>query len=262
MKKSIIIFIISFVFIFNNIKTCDFGSPDPETQLLLFSKAIAENKITFDIKNEFPDGFIILQRLINDNRIDLDLAYKVAEKFLEYGIDINTYGSPPVYRGNALDNAVVEGDLNSVKLLISLNADVNIGRKSKNDIPLIQACRAKLSNTPRIKNYEEIVKLLIEAGADLNYQAYGGRTALIKAAIRNQPRIVFLLLINGADTTLKDQLGKTFFDYAKEKPEVLEAFEKFKKYKKAKRQQVYDTIPTMPDVLVDMISEYDLKKIE
>src|SRR5690606_10847031 len=55
-------------------------------------------------------------------------------------------------------------------------------------------------------------ELLIEAGADLNFQNNDGSTALISAAFFGHPEIVQLLLNAGADRTIKNKYGATAFD--------------------------------------------------
>ena len=62
----------------------------------------------------------------------------------------------------------------------------------------------------------EIVKLLLDAGADANARAQDGITALMLAAMSGNAETVSLLLDAGADASVIDAVGKTAWDYAKE----------------------------------------------
>lgn len=58
----------------------------------------------------------------------------------------------------------------------------------------------------------EMAKILIDAGADLNFRNNEGSTALISAAFFGRPEIVKLLLDNGADKTIKNNYGATAYE--------------------------------------------------
>ena len=59
----------------------------------------------------------------------------------------------------------------------------------------------------------EIVKLLLNAGADIDKQNNGDYTALICAALENNRKIVELLLDYGADEFILNNIDKSFYDY-------------------------------------------------
>ena len=63
---------------------------------------------------------------------------------------------------------------------------------------------------------------------------HNGLTPLHYAAGNGKVEIVKLLLLKGADTTMKDKKGNTVVDYAKQfrKTDVVEVIEKFKGQKK------------------------------
>lgn len=62
----------------------------------------------------------------------------------------------------------------------------------------------------------EIVKMLVEAGADINARrkAYFKSTALMEAGVRNDPELVQWLLDHGADLKMQDTLGDTPLNWA------------------------------------------------
>jgi ankyrin repeat protein len=57
-----------------------------------------------------------------------------------------------------------------------------------------------------------MAKVLIDAGADLNFQNNDGSTALHTAAFFCRPEIVQMLLDKGADKTIKNSFGVTAYE--------------------------------------------------
>ena len=98
----------------------------------------------------------------------------------------------------SLHQAVADGDVERVKLLISKGADVN-AKDEEEQTPLHHATRA--ANT-------EVVQLLVEAGADVNAKDNRGRTPL-RLAGRYEPDTVRLLIEAGADVNVKYNRGMT-----------------------------------------------------
>jgi ankyrin repeat protein len=60
----------------------------------------------------------------------------------------------------------------------------------------------------------EIIKLLLDAGADINQRAGDGGTALHGAAGRGRNEVINLLVAKKADLTVKDTRGRTAADVA------------------------------------------------
>lgn len=58
----------------------------------------------------------------------------------------------------------------------------------------------------------EIVKILIDAGAEINIQNNDGSTALHTASFFCRPEIVAILLKKGADKTIKNNFGSTAYE--------------------------------------------------
>jgi len=66
-----------------------------------------------------------------------------------------------------------------------------------------------------VLGYEELAKLLIENGANVNSRNFNGATALIFAASFGRTAIATLLLECGADPSIKDDSGNMAMDHAK-----------------------------------------------
>lgn len=111
-----------------------------------------------------------------------------------------------------LHSAVVLGDLETIRQHIEAGSDLNVLEPSRASTPLITA--AAIGKT-------EAAKILIDAGADLDYQNNDGSTALYTAAFFCRVEIVKALLEKGADKNLKSNTGKTALEVAELPFEVL-----------------------------------------
>jgi NAD(P)-dependent dehydrogenase (short-subunit alcohol dehydrogenase family) len=105
--------------------------------------------------------------------------------------------------GVGLQQAVVEGDLETVLRLIEAGADMNERDPMGGSSPLLTA--ATFGRT-------EVARALIEAGADVNQQNNEGSTALLTAALFCRTEIVEALLANGADRSIRNFAGSTPLD--------------------------------------------------
>ena len=157
-------------------------------------------------------------------------------------------------------------------LLTNFNKNISKDFKEK---ALLEACRLNANKViffskfspPNIKDmyfgcesdYIEIIQLLINQDIDLNVKDITlGYTplmcAIICATFFNQDRIIWFLLINGADPNITNKDGKNFFDYAKHKPNVLDLYEEFIKQRK---KIIFDTISKEngfdQNMLVDLV---------
>ena len=99
-----------------------------------------------------------------------------------------------------IHTAVVTDNLSALKQHIDAGTNINEKDPYGGSSPLISA--ALFGKT-------EMAKLLIEAGADLNFQNNDGSTALNTAAFFCRPEIVKLLLSKGADKTIMNKYGAT-----------------------------------------------------
>ncbi len=123
-----------------------------------------------------------------------------------------------VYSESATDDlfaALEKNDIQKVRYLIAINADVNAKDPYASMTPLMMAA---------YDGYTEIAKLLIEKGAEVN--AKGGvdmdMTPLIYAASQDRIDMVKLLIENGANVNVKTKYGWTplFFAASRGKVDV------------------------------------------
>jgi len=101
--------------------------------------------------------------------------------------------------------AARNGHLNTLKLLLYSGAQVNLDAEDRGSNALFDSAL--------IRN-KEIVKVLIEAQADVNVQSKDGQTALIVVVGAGDEDIVELLVKAGADPDIKDALGVSARKYA------------------------------------------------
>jgi uncharacterized protein len=119
-----------------------------------------------------------------------------------------------------IHTAVVTDNREAVKQHIAAGTNMNEKDPFGGSSPLISAA---LFNKP------EIARILVDAGADINFQNNEGSTALHLAAFFCRPEIVKMLLDKKADKTIKNKYGSTAYEsvagpYADLKPtyEMLE----------------------------------------
>jgi ankyrin repeat protein len=148
---------------------------------------------------------------------------EIVKLLLDKGAEVNPkndYGFTPLMA--AADN----GYLEIVKLLLDKGADVNTKHKTGNTA-LIGAAERGFPRTglfpkkrtevnPQEQNNRmEIVKLLLDKGAEVNAKNENGYTALIAAAEFGRTEIVKLLLDRGADINARTNEGLTAIEQAK-----------------------------------------------
>lgn len=179
-----------------------------------------------------------LKNLLKENNTNINCQYKNGE--------------------TPLMTAVYMKNINAVKLLVENNADVNIQDNRKNspflyagangylDIVKLIYKKAKVNSVFNIyggnalipaseKGHKEMVKFLLENTAvNVNHINNLSWTALLEVTILgedtdNYAEISELLLKHGADINIKDNTGKTAYDYAKEKnmTKILNVFQKY-----------------------------------
>ncbi len=99
--------------------------------------------------------------------------------------------------------ATLAGDTDTVERLLEDGADPNVVHNT--NTALTYVARDGLT---------EVVQLLIDYDADVNWIDGEGVTPLILASFKDNVEIVQLLLEHGADITIKDQWNRTALDYA------------------------------------------------
>lgn len=111
------------------------------------------------------------------------------EKAKAPGIDIHT--------------AVLNGNVEALKQHLAAGTDINAKDPFGGSSPLITAC---------LFGKTAMATILIDAGADLNFQNNDGSTPLHTAAFFCRPELVTLLLKKGADKTIKNKYGQTAYE--------------------------------------------------
>jgi len=99
-----------------------------------------------------------------------------------------------------LIRAAEKNDILGVKMWLMAGANINAQEKLYGNTALVVASKY---------GYTEIVKLLLEAGADVNVKNKDGETALMKASYNGYTEIVKMLIDAGADVNIKDRYGTT-----------------------------------------------------
>lgn len=105
-----------------------------------------------------------------------------------------------------LMTAALYGHIGIIKLLLSMDADIN----AATTWGATALTRAAQDGKP------EIVKFLLANGANVNSTEYDGYTALSRAAMNGYSQIVKMLLLKGADVTIPTKHGHTALTLAEE----------------------------------------------
>ena len=126
---------------------------------------------------------------------------------------LSTGATPLLRAAKAGDNPV------AMKLLIAHHALIDLAN-SEGITPLMIAAGVGHGTNPSRARYQTdddaviAVKMLLDAGADLQRKAANQQTALHGAAFKGWTNTVRLLGENGADLQAQDKDGKTALDYA------------------------------------------------
>jgi hypothetical protein len=101
-----------------------------------------------------------------------------------------------------IHTAVITNNIVALEQHIAAGSNLNERDPFGGSSPLISAA---------VFGKPEAAKVLIDAGADLNFQNNDGSTALISAAYFCRPEIVKMLLDKGADKTITNKYGATAY---------------------------------------------------
>ncbi|KAL3249339.1 hypothetical protein ABHI18_011651 [Aspergillus niger] len=113
-----------------------------------------------------------------------------------------------VGQGAVLHIACRYGSLNMVRILAEAGADVNLAVPGGGETPLQAACNREVDGS-KLNDTLEIIRYLIQKGARVNDSGGNLRSALHKACLSSAPEVIKLLLDAGADTNCKDPVGRT-----------------------------------------------------
>lgn len=135
------------------------------------------------------------------------------KELIEQGADINATNEDGI---TILSVASLIGFSDTVKYLLSKNANPNIPSHLP---PLLNAVQW---------GYKDMVKLLLDAGAEVDKQAQDGRYALFVALDNEDYDMADLLLSHGANPLLTDDRGESALDAAKTAidPKAIELFKR------------------------------------
>jgi hypothetical protein len=125
-------------------------------------------------------------------------------------------GAMVIIPDTPLINAIWNGEMADVRILLAEGVDVNVVDGSTNSTALGEAVAA---------GNLELVQTLLDAGADANLRNSAGQTALMRLDDDGTVEIVLALIDAGAKVNLKDEDGDSALTVAaaEEKPDVLQA---------------------------------------
>lgn len=106
-------------------------------------------------------------------------------------------------RNAPLGRAVINGDINLVKLLIKLGADINRQNKGGNTPLMLAMINYTLGSIHKNCKHKEVVEYLLQQGADLSKKDIKGRNVLDIAKDNTIPEIVDLIRGKNSDTQEK-----------------------------------------------------------
>ncbi|KAF2688619.1 ankyrin [Lentithecium fluviatile CBS 122367] len=142
------------------------------------------------------------------------IDYAIANRYSRVACFLSSVSRPrlythPPHNPPPLIKAVWEGDLPTVRQLLSHRADINVSLSCPEKYPrctnpLIEALRSKC-----IRKVEITADLLLSKRADIDAQLYGGETALHIFASKGRSLIVEYLVKRNAKIDMRDDGGRT-----------------------------------------------------
>ncbi|MFZ4715110.1 MAG: ankyrin repeat domain-containing protein [Bacteriovoracaceae bacterium] len=165
---------------------------------LLFFCLVSYTFVVFAQKNKTI--FDIL--LENNESMDLETALKKNPKSVNLE---DKKWSTPLYL------SVQRNQVETTNLLLKHGANVNQILSDHENQTVIFHVNSESGNKLNTDNFE-ILKLLIESKADIDFKDKYGRTPLFIFAEKNQLKLIDYLLEKGANINSKDNSGKTVLD--------------------------------------------------
>jgi uncharacterized protein len=112
-------------------------------------------------------------------------------------------------KGELLRDAAIDGDVAQVRAVLD-------GPQPPKGAQIDYACNSNTALGEAARGgHMDVVKLLLDRGANVNAKGRRGDTALILAAGENQVPAMELLLARGADASIKDDNGNTATAHAR-----------------------------------------------
>lgn len=143
---------------------------------------------------------------------------------IERGVDVNHVPgfTVPVLNGvvSSLcrDERNKEEEFNQIQQLLDYGADPNLGESLFGNSPLHIAAS---------KGRADIARILLDGGADPNFQNHENETPLHDAVKEGQVELVKLLIERGADVNIKDVANLSPWSLAQDSPEIRPILEPF-----------------------------------
>ena len=202
-----------------NLEINEYSKSTPLIQAIEYKQTdiinyLLENNADVNLASELT-GFTPLMASLNN--------IAIAELLIEKGADIEAKDDDGI---NALVYASTYNNEEMVKFLLEKGADANTVCEIENE-------HIDISPTPLMnaayRGNTNIINMLLENGADINYTTDYGMTALMMAASFNQFEAAKVLLENNADTSITDEDGYTALDLAKSEDykDIVELLEKY-----------------------------------
>ena len=141
-----------------------------------------------------------------------------AKLLVDRGADVNAEAKVP-HASTPLMAAAHNGNLEVTRLLLARKAAVNLKSGPPGmvrNLPLQFSALTAL-HTASLSDNPEVVKALLDAGAQVNAVDIRGFTPLVWAVATDRPNltIIKMLLDKGSDTTLRSKDGETVLDWAR-----------------------------------------------
>lgn len=193
------------------------------------------------------------------------------DSLISRGVDVNAIGDNG---WSALMTAAYLGKLDLVRKLLQAKANANYinittGALSRGETPLTAALSGQGQGKWKA-GMNDVIKLLIGAGANVNYSNQDGITPLMQALRLKDLTSARLLLEHGADIEAIDNDGKTVMDHAKEidadnkvgsnGPGAVKLIYEFKKKRKKEAkentQRAEALSGTLPPPVIKITKEY------
>jgi ankyrin repeat protein len=176
----------------------DLAKAVEDENILEIRRIVKESKINIDYQEKKFGNTLLMLTVTNQQ-------FESCQALLDLGANPNLYdnydGSSAIIDATAI-NETIDDNTKFLKLLLAHGGDPNfveVGDRREGNTtrytPLIMAC----SNTNKLVSPLEKVRILIEAGADINYKNEFGCTALKEAYIQENFDVVIYLLKKGAD---------------------------------------------------------------